>query len=122
MLAPVFRCMQDCDKDKGGRAPFDPFNLQGPTLSTVPGLRTTQAQALYRLFYWLGIYTSEVGPFTFPFITPVESLWTCEALHLLSLIPQLAQDYRDTVSIVLPALLSHKKAPCITIVATHKHR
>ena len=39
----------------------------------------------------LGFYTSEVGPFTFP---SVESFYTS------SLIPQLAQDYCDTVSIV----------------------
>lgn len=88
MLAPVFRCVQDCDKDKGGRV--RPIQLQGPALSTFPGLRTTPRDRLSTGFSTgLGFYTPEVGPFTFP---SVESF--------SSLIPQLAQDYCDTVSIV----------------------
>lgn len=100
MLVPAFRCVQDCDKDKGGRAPFDPFNLQGPALSTFPGLRTTQGQALYRLSYWLGILYLRGRAFHFPIHHVLSKASERAELYTLSLTPQLAQDYCDTVSIV----------------------
>lgn len=95
MLAPVFRCVQDCDKDKGGRVPFNPFNSRDQrcrrSQACAPHPGTGSLQAF--LLAWDFIPPSSPGIIAIRLALSVAGL-----------------------------LLSHKKAPCITIVAAHKHR